>query len=130
MRPHTIAVICALASVFAAWSGPVFAQDPPPRIPLFVIDLHATTTAFPDDPALAASRGLDPTELPGRGFGGDVAIHLFPFRYRAVTFGFGGRLMSTQARSNQGLDTLLPRPVTERFTYLGPQLSFNFGTGS
>jgi hypothetical protein len=128
-RPRTIAVIGALAAVFASWSRSAAAQDPPPPIPFFVVDVHGTTLGFPDDAQLAASRGLAPAELPGRGFGGDLAVHVFPFRYRAVTFGLGGRLMSTRAHQNQNPETLL-RPVTERFTYLGPQLSFNFGTGS
>jgi hypothetical protein len=128
-RPPTIAVICVLAAVFVSSPRPVVAQDPPPPIPFFVVDVHGTTTGFPDDPQLAASRGLAQTELPGRGFGGDLAVHVFPFRYRAVTFGFGGRLMSTRAHRDENPDTFA-RPVTERFTYLGPQLSFNFGTGS
>jgi hypothetical protein len=59
-------------------------------------------------------------------------VHLFPFRFRAVTFGLGGRLISASAHRNQDSQpaTASLRPVTERFTYLGPQLSFNFGTGS
>ena len=92
-----------------------------------MIDLHGTNTSFPDDPNLAASRGLSQSELPGRGLGGDVAVHVYPFKYRAVTFGLGGRLTVSRAHRSQENPAL--RPVTERFTYLGPQLSFNFGTG-
>ena len=36
------------------------AQDPPPKIGLFVVDLHATIPRFPrESTQLAASRGLD-----------------------------------------------------------------------
>jgi hypothetical protein len=104
-------------------------QEPPPPIPRFVIDLHGTVTTFPADSNLALSRGLDQSELPGRGLGGDVAAHVYPFKYRAVTFGIGGRITTSRARRTQTEASGL-RPVTERFTYLGPQLSFNFGTGT
>lgn len=124
LRPFV--VLCALAAVFGG-ARQADAQDPPPPIPRFVIDLHGTTTSFPDDPNLAASRGLSQSELPGRGLGGDVAVHVYPFKYRAVTFGLGGRLTVSRAHRSQENPAL--RPVTERFTYLGPQLSFNFGTG-
>jgi hypothetical protein len=104
-------------------------QDPPPPIPLFVVDLHGAVVDFPDDPNLAFSRGLQPMELPGRGLGADVAIHMHPLRYRAVTFGIGGRWTAARAhRSQDPANTL--RPVTETFRYLGPQLSFNFGSGT
>ncbi|HVH28852.1 MAG TPA: hypothetical protein VM818_18955 [Vicinamibacterales bacterium] len=117
--------------VFAALVGHAYevgAQEPPP-IPFFVVDLQGTTVSFPSDPSLAASRGLAQGELPGRGFGANAAVHVFPFKFRAVTFGFGGRLMISQA-------TQTPEPVpglrtvTERLTYLGPQISLNFGTGA
>jgi hypothetical protein len=128
-----------LRAIAASWILLIFlvtmprgaaAQEPAP-IPRFVVDLHGLTTRFPDDdPQLAASRGLALEELPGRGFGGDIAVHVFPFRFRAVTVGLGGRLTTIGASRNQDSETLGLRPVTERFTYLGPQLSFNFGTES
>jgi hypothetical protein len=125
LRP--IAVFCVLGAVFGARQ--VEAQEPPPPIPRFVVDLHGTIITFPSSPTLALSRGLDLLELPGRGPGADVAVHAFPFKYRAVTFGIGGRLTTSRAHRAQQQTSAL-RPVTERFTYLGPQLSFNFGTGS
>jgi hypothetical protein len=122
-----------VASTLAAFVAPMpaAAQDPP-RIPFFVIDLHGTTTRFPDDPILAASRGINQAELPGRGLGGAIAAHIYPFRFRAVTFGIGGRVATARASRDPGAEAQTPalRAVTERFTYLGPQLSLNFGTGS
>jgi hypothetical protein len=109
---------------------PADAQEPPPPIPRFVVDLHGTVATFPSsDSNLAASRGLDLSELPGVGLGGDVAAHVYPFKYRAVTFGIGGRITRSRAHRTQPQESTL-RPVTERFTYVGPQLSFNFGTGA
>ena len=104
------------------------AQESPP-IPRYVIDLHGTVTTFPADPSLALSRGLSQSELPGVGFGGDVAVHVYPLKYRALTFGIGARATTSRAHRTQAPASGL-RPVTERFTYLGPQLSFNFGTGA
>lgn len=126
MRP--IAALWVLAAVFGG-AQQADAQEPPPPIPRLAVDLHGTVATFPSDPNLALSRGLDPSELPGRGFGGDVAVHVYPFTYRAVTFGIGGRLTTLRAHRTQTEASAL-RPVTERFIYLGPQLSFNFGTGA
>jgi hypothetical protein len=128
-----------LTYVLAAWSvalltaGPLHAQEPPPRIPFFVVDLHGVVLPFPNTPALAASRGLNDAQLPGTGFGGDLALHIYPFKWHGVTFGIGGR--AVRARAHSDAVTLVgettPRgAVTEQFTYVGPQVSLNFGTGT
>jgi hypothetical protein len=127
---YLLATLGALAAFFVS-VRPADAQEPPQPIPRYVIDLHGNIARFPADPGLAASRLLDPAELPGTGLGVDAAVHVYPFRYRGVTFGIGGRVTTTRAhRGAQAGDTSVLRTVTERFTYLGPQLSFNFGTAS
>src|SRR5260221_8444564 len=65
---RTFVVLCVLAAVFAS-AQPAGAQEPPPPIPRFVVDLHGTVATFPSDPNLALSRGLDQSELPGAGLG-------------------------------------------------------------
>ena len=132
MRP--LAVSCVLASVLAL-ALPAAAQGPPPRIPLWVIDFHAAAPSFPVEQALADSHALTFAELPGVGLGGDVALHIYPYRWRAVTFGLGGRLTMARAHQDASLTTTstsatVVRAVTERFTFLGPELSLNFGTGA
>ena len=129
--PHFVFRIFPLL-LFAVLLGarPVRGQDPPPRIPWFAVDLHGSAPGFPsDDAELAASRGMKVEELPGRGLGVQVAAHLYPLRWRAVTFGIGGELAASRARRTppQGVPGL--RPSTERYTSIAPQLSFNFGTG-
>jgi hypothetical protein len=108
------------------------AQDPPPAIPLVAVDLHGTFTNFPDLQAVADSRGLSIGQLPGAALGADVALHVYPLRWRAITFGIGGQLVYVRAHNTPpvvtGQTPLLP--VTERFVSGGPQLSFNFGTGT
>ena len=107
---------------------PAAAQDPPPRIGPYVVDLHATVPRFPQDVQLAASRDMDLLELPGSGLGLQIGLHVYPIRWRAVTFGIGGEFATGRARNTPVAAAL--RPATERFTTLAPQLSFNFGTGT
>jgi hypothetical protein len=128
MRLTRSFVALGVCAALVGHADAVGAQEPPP-IPFFVVDLQGTTTSFPTDPSLAASRGLVQGELPGRGFGANAAVHVFPFKFRAVTFGLGGRLMVSQATQTPEPVTGL-RTVTERLTYLGPQISLNFGTGA
>ena len=109
---------------------PAAAQDPPPRIGPFVVDLHATVPRFPQDPQLAASRGMDLLELPGSGLGLQIGVHVYPIRWRGVTFGVGGEFTTGRARQTPTAAQTSLRPATERFTAVAPQLSFNFGTGN
>ena len=109
---------------------PARAQDPPPRIPLFAIDVHGTVPKFPsEDFLLADSRGMALAELPGSGLGVQAGVHIYPFRYRAVTFGVGGEVAASRARRTPGKRATTLRPTEERFRSLAPQLSFNFGNG-
>ena len=131
MRPLGAATTALIIIVFTLGSR-AYAQEPPPIGP-FVVDLHGTFPMFPSDLLeLAESRGLSLAELPGHGVGVDVGAHVYLLKWRAITFGLGGELTFGRAHSTPpavaGQATLL-RPVTERFTSVAPQLSFNFGTG-
>jgi hypothetical protein len=119
-------LLCALLVA----ARPVRAQDPPPRIPWFVVDVHGSVPRFPsDDPLLADSRGMNLTELPGRGLGVQIGAHVYPFRWHAVTFGVGGELALSRARKSPPTGVATLRPSEERYRSIAPQLSFNFGTG-
>lgn len=132
MRTGRRLAVC-IVFVWCAIGRPSRAQEPPPRIGPFVIDLHGTVPQFPDALPLARSRGLAQAELPGLGLGVDVGAHLYVFKWRVITFGLGGELTSARAHATpptvQGQPSLL-RAVTERFTSIAPQISFNFGTGA
>jgi hypothetical protein len=126
----TRVVVCLAVLLVAA--VPARAQDPPPPIPLFVFDIQGNFPAFPQDDALAASRGLQLAELPGRGFGGQVGLQIHFFKFKAVTLGVGGQAMmsrSTQTPSPEEVEAQF-RAVTEKFRSLGGQLSLNFGNGN
>ena len=125
-------VAAAIALIWCTIAPDAYAQDPPPRLPPFVIDLHGAFTRLPDeDVELARSRGLTPGELPGSALGGDFGLHLYPLRVRAMTLGIGGHF--TLLRGHQTPPEALSlerRTVTERLVSGGAQLSFNFGTGN
>jgi len=126
-----IVVASLVLVIVCLCAGPVAAQDPPPRIGPFVIDLHATVPKFPtEDVDLASSRGLNLSELPGRGLGVQIGAHLYVLRLKAITFGVGGELVTGTASQAPQAGVQFVRPTTERFTSIAPQLSFNFGTGN
>jgi len=126
----TRVVVCLVAAILVS-AVHARAQDPPPPIPLFVVDVQGNFPNFPQNALLADSRGLDLAELPGRGFGGQVGIQLHFFRFKAITFGVGGQAMmsrATQTPSQEAADQI--QAVTEKFRSLGGQLSLNFGNGN
>jgi hypothetical protein len=132
MRRHACAVVLLLDALISA---PARAQDAAPRLPLVAVDLHLSVPGFPQEPTLADSRGLVVDELPGHGLGSDVTLTVYPVRWRAVTFGLGGSLMTAHASfspssSATTTDTAALVPVAERLRTIGSQLSFNFGTGN
>ena len=124
-------VVCLLISI----ARPLFAQEPPPRIGPFVVDLHATVPRFPQDAQLADSRQppdgpqLQLAELPGVGLGVQVGVHVYVWTWKAITFGVGGEYAASRARQTPPAGASL-RAVTETFHTIAPQLSFNFGTGN
>lgn len=108
---------------------PAFAQEPPPKIGPFVVDLHATVPRFPSDVQLAESRNMTLAELPGTGLGVQVGVHFYPFKWKAITFGVGGEFAASRAKQTPPKGSQNVRAATEHFQSLAPQLSFNFGTG-
>jgi hypothetical protein len=126
--PARVFVCAMLIALIAA--KPAGAQDPPPQIGPFVVDLHATVPRFPQDQQLAQSRGMTLAELPGSGLGVLAGVHVYPLRWRAITFGLGGEIATGRSRQTPTAAQTAVRPATERLTTITPQLSFNFGTGN
>src|SRR5215831_5563181 len=86
-----------VALILLAVGSPAFAQEPPPKIGPFVVDLHGTVPRFPDSQELADSRGLTLAELPGVGLGAQVGVHIYLFKWKAVTVGIGGEAAVARA---------------------------------
>src|SRR5438046_2717044 len=109
MRRVALVFASALIAVIGLGDGAAYAQDPPPPLPHVAVDLQGLVPVFPNDAAqLAASRALTVTELPGAGFGVRAGVHLYFFKYRAVTIGAGGEVLrgtstSTPADPTSGL---------------------------
>jgi hypothetical protein len=121
----TVAAVLLVASAARA-------QDPPPRIPFVALDLHGTLVFFPkNDPQLALSRYLSTEELPGTGLGAHGALTLYPFKWKAVTFGIGADVAVGRSHKSAAVVGDAPyRAVTETFAHAAPELSFNFGNGN
>jgi len=132
-RPLLFLLSCAAAALLLT-EVRVSAQGPPPPISGLVVDLRGTFPRFGDNQQLADSRGLTMQDLPGAGLGLDVGAHYYVFRWKVITFGIGGQF--TFGRSHSSAEFLTGSEagqttvaVTERFTSIAPQLSFNFGSG-
>ncbi len=122
---YALAVVVALLS-----AAPAGAQQSAARVGPFVVDLQGALPQFPQSQALADSRRLTLTQVPGMGTGIHLGAHVYPLRWRAVTFGLGGDLMigrasATPAPAGPGLKAA--PATTERLTTYSPQVSFNFG---
>lgn len=126
MRVVLIAISCACALGFS--SRDLRAQEPPPPISRLVLDIRGTTRNFPDSPELAASRGLNASELPGRGLGFDAGAHVHLFKWKAITFGAGGQFTVGRAHLEASPSAGV-RAVTELLSTLSSDLSLNFGDG-
>jgi|RhiMetdeSRZDD1v2_1073273.scaffolds.fasta_scaffold30755_2 hypothetical protein len=123
-------VVAVLVPLVLVWAAPVCAQDPPPRIPIFVVDVQGNVPRFPQDPLLADSRGLTVTDLPGSGLGGQLGAHVHLFKFKAITVGVGGQATLTRAKRTPPAEARNLKAVTEKFRSLGAQLSLNFGAGT
>jgi hypothetical protein len=124
---HAVLVLSATACL--CLHGRADAQDTLTPFPRVVVDLHGIVPVFPNDnEQLADSRSIQVAQLPGAGFGGRVGVHVYLFKWKAITFGVGGEAFS--ARSTSAPDTSLGlASVTERLTSADGQISLNFGSG-
>jgi hypothetical protein len=110
-------------------AAPAFAQEPPPKIGPFVVDLHGTFPRFPSEQELADSRGMSLAELPGVGLGAQLGAHVYVFTWKAVTIGLGGEVAIAHASQTPSADMTGVRAATETFKTAAGELSLNFGTG-
>lgn len=124
MRAGVWMFVC---SWLVALGGAARAQEPPPRIGPYVVDLRGIVPLFGNDATLAASRNLSQAELPGTGLGGSFGGHVYLPKFGPVTVGVG--VEATVGRSHAVPDTSADpslRPVTETFRSVVPQVSLNF----
>ena len=128
MRPSVAAPLVTLVAAVFLITSPASAQDPPPPIGLFAVDIRGSFPGFPGGAALAESRAMAESELPGRGPGVEVGAHVYPLHWKAMTIGLGGQLLLARAASN-AVASAGVRGATATLASFSPQLSFNFGNG-
>lgn len=124
LRPVTLA-----AALVAATASAARAQEPDP-LPKIALDVQAATPKLPRDPGVATSLNVTTDNMPGRGLGAAVGLHVYPARLGKVTLGLGAQLLVSRASK-----TLPPAtsggaegPTVEaRYSALSPQVSLNFG---
>jgi hypothetical protein len=129
----TLARSIALAVVVGALPSTALAQvrEPEP-IARFAADIRAALPRYPEDAATVTALGVTEDNMPKRGLGLSLGVHVYPIRMgRLVALGFGAELLTTS-----GSNTLDPTteggaagPTVEtRFSALTPQVSLNFGS--
>jgi hypothetical protein len=130
---NRVVVLLAAVAIGVAAGRPAGAQDVPPPIGPFVVDLHGVVPRFGDDSAVAESRRLIQAELPGSGLGITAKAHVYLPKFRSITIGAGGGVTIGRAPmpilSGSPDPSLELRAVTETFTSLLSELSLNFGNG-
>jgi hypothetical protein len=130
---RSLQTLLIAALTLCVFSTRAVAQDPPPKIGPFALDVHVTVPRFPsDNKQLADSRGLAQGELPSTGLGLHGSATAYVLTWKAVTFGLGADVTVARAHSAAKLvtRTTMGRAVTEEFSHIAPELSFNFGTGN
>ena len=123
-------MLALLACVAAPSSAQELSEQPIGR---YMVDLRGALPKVPPDDGLARPYGLAGTNLPGLGLGVDFGGHVYPIRWRSVTFGVGvsavfGRSHASPVTQSDG--TVLGKDVTAHFSAIAPQISFNFGSAA
>ncbi len=121
-------VALVLCAVFTSPAGAQELEREP--IGRFAADVRIAFPGFPDDPSIASSLAVTPENLPGRGRGLAIGMHVYPARMGRVSLGLGGELLISRASK-----TLEPATeggpdgptVDGRFSTFSPQVSLNFG---
>jgi hypothetical protein len=99
----------------------------------YVVDARGSLARFKQDSAVSQGLGVDATALPTRGLGITAGAHVYPLRFRRITFGIGveyaraGDSKTTTITDTQTNEETEGPTITTRFTSFAPQLSFNFG---
>jgi hypothetical protein len=125
-RWRSVAVAAALLGSMPTMAG---AQEREP-LPRIVADVRAAFPKWPNDAAIATALGVTAANLPGRGLGADVGLHVYPGRLGKVTLGLGAQLMF--GRKSKTLEATTAGAadgptVDARVSAFAPQLSLNFG---
>ncbi|MGE3844753.1 MAG: hypothetical protein AB7I50_24575, partial [Vicinamibacterales bacterium] len=97
----------------------------------FVVDARGAVPFLPHDDILAVARDTTSDLMPTYGWGFEVGAHVYPFRWKVMTFGIGASYLLTRGSRTppalEDADEPSGPTVTTRFRAFSPQVSFNFG---
>jgi len=127
--------VVLLVAAIAAMAVPAHAQLPKP-LPFAVVDVRGFYGGLGQDPATAAglvvlnpAQPVEATDLPKRGPGGVIGLHLYVLRKKNIALGIGGEGVLTQGRATEKDSTGQPTGlvVTQRLQGTSGMVSLNFG---
>lgn len=125
-RPHGVALVALL--LLAA--SPAAAQPQQP-VSGFVVDARGAFPLYPDDEQTAAARGVTGAQLPSHGLGVEIGAHVYPLRWKVITFGVGASVLFSRGSKTPDVTDGSTDPagptVQARMSAFSPQLSLNFG---
>ena len=123
-----VSFVLSLLTLLAA--APAAAQAPQP-ISIFAADVRGAFPSFPTSAGVATPRGLSESFLPSWGLGIDAGAHVYPLRWKKITFGFGASVLWSSGSKSQDTVAGATAPagptVTTKLDAFSPQVSFNFG---
>ncbi len=120
-----------MAALACGLADPAAARAQPPREPLspFVVDVRGALPFLGQSPETAASLGIAPGSLPGKGLGVGAGFHVYPIRRRSWAIGVGAEWL--RVRSSATIATGEAEPagptIARRFEGFSGQISLNFG---
>jgi hypothetical protein len=124
------AIITAVSSSEVAAQDPTPAPLPTPPMTVFVVDARGGRAWLSQDATVATALGVQPNDLPSRGWGFVVGAHVYPIRAKKFAVGFGAEMLriggsnTVEAETEDGIDG---PTVKTKWSHLSPQVSFNFG---
>jgi hypothetical protein len=117
----SLAARCVLLTAVVCCAPASEAQTLSPGPPgPFVVDLRGSTMRIPSDPAFFPVLP-EASDVPARGFGADVGVHVYPFAWGPSRVGLGaGILYARGSVAGAGASTVVKG--------VAPQVSLNFGS--
>jgi hypothetical protein len=99
----------------------------------YVFDVRGFSASLGQDPTTASNLRVPAAELPSRGFGGVVGVHVYPLRRERLALGIGGEIIRASGRMDPPSSTgstpaaSATPPIQQRLFGISPALSLNFG---
>ena len=125
-----VATYILLTLAFSIVALDARAQDPMAVGP-FAVDLRVAMPRFGQNERVAAQRDLSALQLPAWGLGLDVGAHVYPVKWKMVTFGVGVQALISEGTRSPTTEEAENNPdlpvIRTTLNTIAPQFSLNFG---